>query len=111
MFHEIRLATEVATRRNDVRNFNIGCAIRRNDGVLISSANGPCNNRMPSAHAEARACRKATPDSIAYVVRVMKNGKLGLAKPCVYCQIRLRASGVRTVFYSSHDGEIIRMDI
>ncbi len=104
MLDEFKTAMEVATRRNDARNFRIGCVIRRRDGVLVMSANGPCNNKMPSAHAEARCSKKATPGSIAYVVRVLKNGKLALAKPCIPCQIRLRSVGVTRVFFSIEEG-------
>lgn len=102
---EIERAIEVAKKGNPRRAMVLGCALRRGDGVLVAFANNACQFLAPAQHAEARAAKKATPGSVAYVVRVRKlDGTLSMAKPCPSCQNRLRAHGVVRVVYSNWEG-------
>jgi len=39
-------------------------------------------------------------------VRVMKNGKWGLSKPCKYCQNFLKATGFINIIYSTKNGNM-----
>jgi tRNA(Arg) A34 adenosine deaminase TadA len=109
---EMQAAIDIAVHRKDERSFHIGCAIRRGDGVLVRFANSPNKGEIvPSHHAEARCARKATPKSVAYIARVTKEGKLSMSKPCPSCENRLRAAGVKVVFYTNWVGEIERMSL
>lgn len=109
MKEEVKRAIEIATRRKDHRVMRVGCAIRRGDGAIVVFSNICELAQNPRFHAEARAVRKATPGSVAYVVRVKKDGKLTMAKPCSACEQKLRAKGIRVVFYSGYDGALRRL--
>lgn len=103
---ELEEAIKIAIRKNDKRNFRIACAILRADGVLVISSNCANTGKAPSHHAEARAAKKATPYSYAYVVRVTKNNTLANARPCDSCMLKLKAVGVISVFYTNQNGNI-----
>ena len=107
----IQMAIEAAIKRDDHRAQRIGCAIVRKDGVIVAFANMSDVKQNPRLHAEARCARKATPESTAYVVRILRDSSLALAKPCPYCQLRLRAHGVQTVVYSINGGTFERMSL
>jgi tRNA(Arg) A34 adenosine deaminase TadA len=109
---ELWMAAEraICHDEKDQRGALVGCVISRNDGVLVSSRNGPsCGERMPKGHAEARCARKADKHSIAYVARVKKDGSIGLAKPCKLCRVQLRSRGVTYVFFTIGPNEWGRM--
>ena len=58
-------------------------------------------------HAEEAALRKAgsrAKNSTMYVFRIKKNGMLGMAKPCSYCQVLIKRHKVRKVIYSITPG-------
>ncbi len=108
---EVQAAIEIACRRRDFRAHRVGCVLRRKDGVVIRYANQCCHVRTPRMHAEARCARKATPGSVAWVVRVLTDGSLAMAKPCRACQVQLKAYGVDRVYYSIGPGEFMTMDL
>lgn len=39
-------------------------------------------------------------------VRVTKSGIVGISKPCKACEVALRTAGVRTVIYTSRNGDL-----
>jgi tRNA(Arg) A34 adenosine deaminase TadA len=41
-----------------------------------------------------------------FVARKMRNGQIGLAKPCQHCQTLIRASGIKRVVYTVDDQTI-----
>lgn len=65
-------------------------------------------------HAEVSAIHSATREvstelfkkSDIYVIRLLKNGKLGLAKPCSGCSRCIATFGIRNVYYSDSFGNI-----
>jgi deoxycytidylate deaminase len=67
-------------------------------------------------HAEKRALAKVSEEIKGqcdlWSIRVNKLGNLALAKPCENCQILLRASGIKNVYFSNNAGEIefMRLD-
>lgn len=77
----------------------------RADGAIVTARNGGQNTPMPSAHAEARLCRKLGKDSpLVIVVRVNKQGQWMISKPCQNCEKTLRIMGVKRVLYTvSHE--------
>jgi len=100
---ELWMAAEraVPTRNDDMRNALVGCVIRRDDGVLVSSRNGSSRGQKnSSSHAEARCSRKADVNSVAYVARVRRDGSVGCARPCKACRVQMRSRGVTHVEFT-----------
>lgn len=64
-------------------------------------------------HAEYHALNKLWPNKrknvIIWSIRLTRTGKVSNAKPCPKCEKYLRENGVKTVFYSTTDGEIKKM--
>ncbi len=59
-----------------------------------------------SLHAEIRALiknKRADCDTLI-VARVNKEGKFLLSKPCPVCQLAIKDSGVKAVYYSTDEG-------
>jgi tRNA(Arg) A34 adenosine deaminase TadA len=73
--------------------------------------------KYPYLHAEIDAIRKALfvldpgilKKCCVYVMRIKKNNKLGLSKPCIACQYVLDLFQVRQVWYSSDSGQFIEL--
>lgn len=101
----LHLAVGVALRKDDVRAFRLGAVGLRNDGALVTAANGPAPYPHPDAHAEARLCAKLTPGSTVWVARVRRDGTLGIARPCARCLVRVTAAGVERIVYTLADDE------
>lgn len=101
MFHETRRLSILAEKGDKKRRYFLAAGGYRKDGAWVEAVNGaavggPC----PPAHAEARCCRKLGPSDTVYVVRVKRDGKWGLAKPCRHCEKKMRDQGVKRVIYS-----------
>lgn len=106
--HELlRLAAEVAVSKNDThRNFLLGAVAVRRDQAIVKSSNGSAYVPYPSAHAEARVCRKAGLGSTIYVARIArKDGCLALARPCNGCWMIMRNHRVRKCYYTISETE------
>ena len=93
-----RLAKLIALRgdsKDANRRYRIGAVGIRNDGVIVGASNictrKPCTN----AHAEYRTSKMLTIDSVIFVVRIGRDGKLRLAKPCKKCQKYMRFRKVK----------------
>ena len=111
MLNLLKQAALVAlpTVDDDHRHFWLGCIGIRDDGVLVSSKNGSVAftntvenyQLLPSSHAEGRVLRKLGKNGTLYVARVSKkDGSLAMARPCGLCQIRIKAFGVKKVYYT-----------
>ena len=61
----------------------------------------------PGLHAEVDACIGVPAADIEgadlYVVRILKSGRLALAKPCRICRRFIKDVGIRRVYYSFSD--------
>lgn len=84
----------------DTRNFRLGALGLRNDGVIVYARNGTGLLPVPDAHAEARLSRKLDYGAIVYVARILKNGDMALARPCIHCLVRLRARKVLKAYFT-----------
>lgn len=96
----------------DRRNFWLGAIGIRADGATVSSRNGAVSysasvetyHLNPNSHAEGRLLRKLGKGGIVYVARVFRKDRtLAMARPCGMCQTRLKAFGVKKVFYTIDD--------
>ncbi len=97
---------------NDPRNFWLGAAGVRHDGVIVSARNGAAvhtdgffdNQMISSVHAEGRLLRKWGKGGVIYVARVSKlTKKLAMSRPCGYCQAAISARHLKKVFYSINE--------
>jgi len=64
-----------------------------------------------SVHAEINAIINARRDIKGmniFVVRLRNNGRYGLAKPCKFCRSYLIYTGIKYIYYTNNEGEIIR---
>ena len=82
------------------KNYLLAAVIVRKDGAIVVSTNAVTQNPNPSAHAEARALKKADFGAELYVARVIRDGTWVMAKPCKTCQALIRAKGIRKVYYT-----------
>lgn len=95
-----REAKEIATKGSKIRQHRIGAIGIRRDGVIVKSNNLPNRAPEPTAHAEHRLMKKMGYGGVVYVVRVLRNGMLTMAKPCKTCEAVMRFSGISKVYYS-----------
>lgn len=90
------------------RNFILGCVGVRRDGAIVAAKNGAVNSSscekyriIPEAHAEARCLKKMDCGGTLFVSRVLKrDGTYAMAKPCVGCQLQIKAHRIKTVYYT-----------
>jgi cytidine deaminase len=66
-----------------------------------------------TTHAEVAALNTLWPSerrgTKVVSLRMRRDGKLGMAKPCAKCEDFMRENGVKTVVYSDANGEMVRM--
>jgi len=64
-------------------------------------------------HSELDVCLKSGKDDLSgheiIVIRVDRNNKLAMSKPCVGCASVLKQFGIKDVWYSNKDGEIVKI--
>jgi tRNA(Arg) A34 adenosine deaminase TadA len=101
-----RLAKEVAVKSDSTslrRHHRLGAVGIRSDGTTVTASNIICRQPQAHAHAETRLVRKLNRGSEMFVVRVLRNGSLGNACPCIKCQNAMRLRGIKRVYYSITD--------
>lgn len=98
--------------------WRVGCVLLRKGRVVVSTTNveGKTHPRQSelavrvgqpyrrSLHAELRALikiRGAEPDTLV-VGRVNSKNELCLARPCPVCQLAIKESGIKNVYYSTN---------
>ena len=100
-----REAVRAALRAPIDQRYMVGAAGLRVDGAIVHAHNTSRGLVSPDTHAEARLLRRLGQDApIVVVARWMRSGRLGLAAPCRGCVARLRARGVRIVWFTTDDG-------
>jgi len=100
------LARYYALKDKSWKRYYFGAIGIRNDGRIVHSTNLRNSEATPECHAETRLASKLDFGSEVYVVRLNKNGKFfKLAKPCANCEAKLRAKGVKTIYYTISDDE------
>ena len=111
MMQYIEQAANFANKRKDEREFNIGAVGIRSDGAIVQSRNLPHQVRARHVHAEHRLCKMLDVGATVFVARRTKNGELAMAKPCKNCEITLKRSGVKFVYYSVGPNKIEKMTL
>ncbi len=100
------IALQAAASKDDNRNFRIGAVAIRSDGVVVKSSNGPTPEPCRHSHAEAKLCRKIDYGAIVYVIRLRRDGTIGMSKPCPDCEKILRTRKVKKVYYTTNNGGV-----
>ncbi len=101
----IRVASIFAKSGDARRDYQLGAIGIRADGAFVLSRNEGTKVRTFPAHAEARLIRKLGKNAtMVIVVRIAKDGKLAMAKPCVHCEQALRNLNVKKVYYTTANG-------
>jgi len=93
-------------KKNNVISF--GCNSNKTHPTQFMYATKAGNPLACHLHAEISALiriKSETNVDRAYVVRAMKNGKRGMAKPCNICKAALLDKGVNQIYYSNKYGE------
>ena len=90
---------------NTTRCSHIACALLVDDDLTVTFTNDGIR------HAEICSLSTLPKDSNhkyvdLLIIRVKKDGTMGLAKPCFDCLPEVKAYGVRYVYYSDSEGEI-----
>ena len=99
------IAAQHATKGFERRHFKISAIGIRADGVVVVSYNGSAKMRTPEIHAEYKLSKKLDHGATVFVVRLLKDGKYGLAMPCSSCLAALRSRRVKKVYFTINDRE------
>jgi pyrimidine deaminase RibD-like protein len=108
----IDLAIRLARRNQRYQRWPLGAVITKGGSVVAvgqSALKSPPLHPGCSRHAEEQALRRVrglAPGCVMFVARKMRNGQIGLAKPCQHCQTLIRASGIKRVVYTVDDQTI-----
>jgi deoxycytidylate deaminase len=62
-------------------------------------------------HAEMNVLRFAKPGDTLEVIRFLKGGTQGMAKPCAVCMRYIREAGIKKVRYTNEDGDWEEMKV
>lgn len=113
----IKRAVEEAEKSNHTHR--VGAVIFKNKSVISAGRNFSSRSAKHlhprfmkwkySIHAEADAIMKARQDlkgCSMFVVRLNKNGKMLMAKPCKICRNYLNYIGISRVYYTTNDSKI-----
>ena len=120
----IKKAIQIA-HKSDMHPFKVGAVIFKNNRIISFGYNSKrfCGKIHPkyrsqydSLHAEQDAIlnvkdwSKLSSSSIL-VIRITRSGNISMAKPCDMCMSMIQHVGLKEIYYSNHDGEIIKEKI
>jgi len=104
-------------------HFKIGAIIFKGNSILSRGYNKISHNKklhpkfmkwVGSVHAEQDAILSANVSlkgSNILVIRINKNYILKNSKPCKYCMKYLKYVGIKKVYYSDKDGDIVTLKL
>ncbi len=111
----IEIATKVAQANESYPKWPMGCVILKGGAVQAIGLNvwkGESlyldNHSNCSIHCEVAALRQMryrAKGCVMFVARIMRSGKVGLAKPCVNCQTVIEDAGIKRVIYTVNPHE------
>lgn len=118
------LKRAIEEAEQSVYRHRLGCVIFKGSRIFSSGHNEIRSSRIDNRHkifknalhAEQAAILKV-PDwstlkgaSILVVKISQSRGYLGMAKPCPMCQELLNHVGIKNIYYSNKQGEIVKME-
>lgn len=109
----------ITTARKSISRFRLGAVLAKKSRVISTGYNDMAKTHTlmqkfntdkswtPGLHAEVDACIGVSSLDLAYadlyVVRILKDGRLAMAKPCKICYKFLLSVGIRRIIYSTND--------
>lgn len=99
------------------QNFHMAAALIRKNKLIAIASNGRVSGRIYriyrdnkihrsyELHAEEAVALEAKAGDHIYVLRVRKDGTLGMARPCKYCLARMLRIGIYNIWYTNRLGE------
>lgn len=109
------LARRLASKSNHPQH-KVGCVIVKKGRIIDVGFNQLKTHTKSKAygcylHAEVHAllgnALEVTCGATVYVVRSRRCGSTGISKPCPSCEAALRAAGVKDVYYSDDNNEMV----
>jgi deoxycytidylate deaminase len=104
----VRCAIKEASKSNHHQHRMAAVLIKGGNILAISHNSGFLHTEHGCLN---RAWRGGTDDATMVVIRVRRNGTLGMARPCALCTQRLVRAGVKEVIYSNSSGELEAMKL
>jgi len=105
VWRHFAIAASFANKGFERRHFKISALGIRKDGAMVVSYNGSAKIRTPEIHAEYKLSRKLDYDATVFVVRLLKEGKYGLAMPCTSCLAVLKKKKVKKIYFTISDSD------
>jgi deoxycytidylate deaminase len=113
----VEFAIQVANRAPINQRYRVGCVIVSGNTPISVGFNDMKKThpravrfRYPFIHAEVAALigisDRDLKGAMAFVARVRKLTRTGLAKPCCSCEYELRRVGIRKVWYTTYTEDI-----
>lgn len=116
--HYIKLALEESEK--SIGQQKIGCVIVNKKGMIISKGYNKPTKSHPEQHkyaskvgkhkkiylhAEIDALIKCNePPHTIYIMRKLKDGSYGMAKPCEICEAAIYETTIQKIVYSTYEG-------
>jgi tRNA(Arg) A34 adenosine deaminase TadA len=117
----IQLGIKVALQSEE--DFKVGAVLYKGGSIIRFEPNSNSylgyrkkyfKHDRPTRHAELSTIHKVPRDILAscsiLVVRVNKKGEVTCAKPCPACYRALVESGIKNIYYSDYNGDILKLD-
>ncbi len=90
--------------KSDHKQHKIAAAIVRGGSIIKVGWN---HSFIHAEHSVLnRAWRSDVEGTTLLVIRVRKDGSLGMAKPCHLCMSRLSQAGIKKIIFSNNDGSL-----
>ena len=124
MHRHLPLAISVAAQSEGVgkrKAFRVGAVLYKSKTVYSARCNQLKTHpllapytKWPFLHAESSCIIHHGIDHCSGLdllgVRLTPSGKLTMAKPCPTCESFMQDAGIRNVYYSNQEGEVVRND-
>lgn len=105
-----KLACILTDKRGKIISYSSN--LRKTHPLMKQIAKKVNQNKKITLHAEIAALVKARRQPhTAYILRKMKKGGYGLAKPCSICSAALEEAGVERVVFTTNYGGFCSMEI
>jgi len=113
----IEVAGKLAST-SDCPNFKMGAALMRANRIVATGRNWFKKSHPQSQtiwngiHAEFDCLNREDYDKtrrgVLFVVRINNSGNFTMARPCDMCLTLIRKYGIRVVYYTNFDGNVVR---
>lgn len=97
-------AVNIAIERSNHPEHRIACLLIRGGKIISTGWNA--NHQHGEHSALNRVWENGADGAVAFVVRVRRDGTIGMAHPCDLCMQRLKEAGVRKVIYTNQEGQL-----